>query len=202
MTYVISNWRTRWVCKGDKKQCCFPRELNYGLTLGLKQRYYVYGTIKGSISNFRIIYFFILSDFSQDQSWGMLLEILLLCLSLSVSVYCQWLRMRDMLLIQECITNKLNYGYYRCALVRLSTADNFLYYIYFHSILIWLLLFFFFSFPLTCRWKLTMTLQKWSMKSGRGLNQPLRHCPMPHRLPLNRRKVRRPWLARFFTHPK
>ena len=45
----------------DKKHCCFHLELNYGLNTDLKQRKYVYGTIKGSILNFRIIFFLILS---------------------------------------------------------------------------------------------------------------------------------------------
>ena len=41
---------------GDKKHCCFHWEHNYELKLGLKQQYYVYGTIKGNISNFWIMF--------------------------------------------------------------------------------------------------------------------------------------------------
>ena len=60
MTCVILN-RGTWgggVCNRDKKYCYFYLELNYGLNTGLKQRKYVCDTIKGSISNFRIIFFF------------------------------------------------------------------------------------------------------------------------------------------------
>ena len=39
--------------------------------------------------------------------------------------YCQWLRMCDDLSIHDCIINKLNYGYYTCALVWPSTSGNF-----------------------------------------------------------------------------
>ena len=60
LTCVISNRGTLGKCNGDKKHCCFHWELNYGLTLGLKQRWYIYGTIKGIISNFRIVFFFTL----------------------------------------------------------------------------------------------------------------------------------------------
>ena len=57
LSSIISNRGTWGKCKGDKKHRCFHWELNYGLNLGLKQRWYVYWTIKGSISNFRIIVF-------------------------------------------------------------------------------------------------------------------------------------------------
>ena len=49
----------------DMKHCCFRWELDYGLNLGLKQRKYIYGTIKGSISNFRSIFFYSFSFFSR-----------------------------------------------------------------------------------------------------------------------------------------
>ena len=52
-------------CNRDKKHCCFHWELNYGLNTGLKQSWYVYGTIKGSISSFRIIFFHPFSFFSR-----------------------------------------------------------------------------------------------------------------------------------------
>ena len=42
----------------------------------------------------------------------------------NVLVYCQWLCIRDILSIQECIINKFNYGYCTCALVWLSTSGN------------------------------------------------------------------------------
>ena len=42
-------------CTKDKKHCCFHWELNHGLNSGLKQRWYVYGTIEGDISIFLII---------------------------------------------------------------------------------------------------------------------------------------------------
>ena len=42
---------------GDRNHYCFQWELNYVLNLGLKQRHCVYGTMKGSISNFRILFF-------------------------------------------------------------------------------------------------------------------------------------------------
>ena len=61
MTCVISHRGTRGACNRDKKHCCFHLELNYGLNTGLKQRKYIHRTIKGSISNFRIIFFLILS---------------------------------------------------------------------------------------------------------------------------------------------
>ena len=44
-------------CTGDKKHCCFHWEHNHGLNSDLKQRWYVYWTVKGSILNFRIILF-------------------------------------------------------------------------------------------------------------------------------------------------
>ena len=58
MTCVILNRGTRGGYNRDKKHCCFHLELNYGLNTDLKQRKSVYGTIKGSILNFRIIFFF------------------------------------------------------------------------------------------------------------------------------------------------
>ena len=57
MTCVISNRGTWGSYNRDNKHCRFYLGLNHGLNLGLKQRYYVYGTIKGSISNFRIMFF-------------------------------------------------------------------------------------------------------------------------------------------------
>ena len=42
-------------CNRNKKHCCFHWELNYGLNTGLKQRWYIFGNIKGSNSSFRII---------------------------------------------------------------------------------------------------------------------------------------------------
>ena len=52
-------------CNGDKKHCCFIWELNYGLNSDLKQRYYAYAAIKGSISNFRSTFFHSFSFFSK-----------------------------------------------------------------------------------------------------------------------------------------
>ena len=50
-------------CTGDKKHCYFHWELDYGLNLGLKQRRYVYWTVKGSTLNFWIILFHSFSFF-------------------------------------------------------------------------------------------------------------------------------------------
>ena len=63
LTCVISNPGTWGECNRDKKHCCSDWELNFGLNSGLKQRQYICGTIKGNISKFRIISFFILSPF-------------------------------------------------------------------------------------------------------------------------------------------
>ena len=52
-------------CNGDKKHCCFHWEPNDELNSDLKQSYYNYGTIKGVISNFRIIFFHSFSFFLQ-----------------------------------------------------------------------------------------------------------------------------------------
>ena len=54
-------------CKGDKKHCCFHWEFIIGLNFGLKQRWYVFLTIKG-INNPQYLPndFFALSTFLDD----------------------------------------------------------------------------------------------------------------------------------------
>ena len=54
-------------CNEDKKHYWFHLELNYELNLGLKQKYFVYGTIKGSSFNFRIMIFYSFSFFSKSR---------------------------------------------------------------------------------------------------------------------------------------